>query len=480
MPVWLLVAFSIHACIATTASLHAVFHRPNARSALLWIGFVWSVPVLSAMAYLSLGFDRIHSRRALLKGRTRDELRLLYPSLPELTSVRSEHRLAEGDPLSDLHVVAGRLSQRLLLKDNDFTLLRDGEQTFPAMLADIAAAQISVNLMSYIFDEDDTGAAFIEALVAAVKRGVSARLLYDAAGCVSTPNAFFNSARDRGLRVEPFFPLNPLSARAQLYLRNHRKILTVDGKIGYFGGINISARHLASDESHPERCHDLHVRARGPLVQQLQEVFAEDWYYAAGEELVSDKHFPAIDEHGDSVGRVITGGPDEEHEHILLLFFQAINSARRTLRIATPYFIPTAALKLALRGAALRGVDTQLFLPGVSDHPLIRRASYTYLPALAQAGVKIFESPPPFVHTKAVLVDGKLALLGSANVDPRSMRLNYELMVEMSHSSVLGELEAWFDEARARGAEITLGDLKRRPWRRRFGDRAANLFSPLM
>ena len=479
MEIVAILVLGAHVVAALISSGHALINRPTPRSALLWITFLWLLPFITPVLYSIFGIDRIH-RRALLKDRTRAELRRLYPGVPAFGVL--EHRIPEtgADRLNDIHVVAAKLSRVSLLQANHFELLEDGEETFPAMIADIDAAEQGVNLMTYIFDEDPAGNDVLDALGRAAARGVPARLLFDAAGCVQTSKAFFAAARERGVMIEPFFPLNPLARRAQLNLRNHRKVLVVDGTVGYFGGINISSRHYIQDETIKGRCRDLHVRARGPVVRQLQEVFAEDWYFAVGEELLSPRHFPLIESAGSSYGRVITSGPDDEQHHLHLLLFAAIGAARHTIRLVSPYFIPDEALQFALRTAALRGVQTELYLPVETDHPMIRRAAYANLPPLARAGVRIFEMAAPFVHAKAYLIDDEWALMGSANIDPRSFSLNYEVMVEMSRSKLVVDLIQWIELMRETSTEITLQMLLDRPLRSRLVDHFANLFGPML
>ena len=479
MEVVLLLVLSVHMGIALVSSGHALIHRPTPRSALLWITFLWFLPILTPVLYLIFGVDRIH-RRALLKGRTRAELRRLYPGVSSFQGL--EHRTHEtaATRLLDIHVVATKLSKVSLLQSNHFQLLRDGEETFPAMLADIDGAKQSVNLMTYIFDEDPAGHDILDALGRAADRDVPARLLFDAAGCVATSKAFFAAARERGVMIEPFFPLNPLARRAQLNLRNHRKVLVVDGTVGYFGGINISSRHYFGDETIRGRCRDLHVRAEGPVVRQLQEVFAEDWYFAVGEELLSPRHFPILEAVGSSYGRVVTSGPDDEQFHLQLLLFAAIGAARRSIRLVSPYFIPEGALEFALRTAAMRGVRTEVYFPAETDHPMTRRAAYANLRPLVEAGVRVYEMAPPFVHAKAYLIDDEWALMGSANLDPRSFSLNYEVLVEMSRTKLIDELIDWILEMRHTAREITLTMLLERPLRSRLLDHFANLFGPIL
>ncbi len=460
------------------ASGHALINRPTPRSALLWITCLWVFPFLAFVAYLLLGIDRIN-RRALLKGRTREELRRLYPGVPALQRDYEEEKIGT-DRLHEVHLVAGRLSGRPLLRGNDFQLLQNGGETFSAMIADIEKATSSINLMTYILDEDRAGHELLRALSDAAGRGVPTRVLYDAAGCVRTPAAFIHSARERGVHMEPFFPLNPLSRRAQLNLRNHRKILTVDGQVGYFGGINISARHYHDDVDNPGRCIDLHVRGTGPVVHQLQTVFAEDWYFAVGEELLSARHFPGIDKVGRAYGRVITSGPDEEQQHFHLLLFTALGAARDSIQLVTPYFVPDPAFLFALRSAALRGVRTEVYLPCENDHPFIKRAAYANLRPLVEAGVEVFEMAAPFVHAKAYVIDEEWALMGSANLDSRSFWLNYEVMVEMSNSKLLGDLGRWIADMRTNSEQITAQILRKRTLRQRLVDHFCNLFGPVL
>ncbi|MCA9562295.1 MAG: cardiolipin synthase [Myxococcales bacterium] len=475
----LLIALAFAAGLSAWASGHALLERPTSRSALLWITYIWLVPFIGALAYSILGVDRI-SRRALLKGRTRDELRRLYPDIPALTSRELAVALDPDDPHFALYRTGGNLSLRPLLRGNRIELLRNGDETFPAMLQAIESAELSVNLMTYILDEDEVGHAFIEALAKSAARGVPTRLLYDAAGCVSTSAAFFRSAIERGVKVAPFFPLNPLAKRAQINLRNHRKSLIVDGRVGFFGSINLSERHLIENRPPTGRSIDLHARAEGPIVQQLQSVFVEDWFFAAGEELLSVRHFPQQQDVGSGFARVITSGPDEEFEHIHMMMVAAIGLADQTVQLVTPYFVPTEPLKFAIISACLRGVTVELLVPRENDHPFIRRASLAHMKPLVEAGMVVWERKPPFVHAKAVLIDNSWALLGSANLDPRSFQLSYELMVETSDPDAVTDLRRWLQTAREESQQLAPDWFEERTLRSRLLDKACALVSPLL
>ncbi|MBN1946416.1 MAG: cardiolipin synthase [Bradymonadales bacterium] len=476
--IWIPVAI-VYFLLALVASGHALINRPTPRSALVWLGTIWFFPLVGMFLYFVFGMDRIR-RRALIKGLTKVELHRLFPQIPAFQAVLREYACPESEVMADVHKVAGRLTRRPLLQNNSATLLINGEQAYPAMLQAIDQATSSINLMTYIFDEDPVGQDFIDHLAEASARGVAVRVLYDAAGSFKTSKAFFSAARERGFPIEPFFPLNPLARRAQLNLRNHRKLLVVDGRIGFLGGMNISQRHLVSDIHNPNRCMDLHLHIEGPVVQQIQEVFAEDWYYAVGEEILNPRYFPELGPAGEALARIVTGGPDEEFGHIHLLLFSAIGAARQSIQLVSPYFIPGTPLSTALRSAAMRGIETEVFLPQATDHPIIRRATYANLLPLVSAGVKVWEHPPPFVHAKAYLFDGNLALMGSPNFDPRGFRLNYELIIEISSTPMLDQLKGWIDLRRSVSRPVTVPKLKYRPLTSRLVDHFWNLLSPAL
>lgn len=359
--------------------------------------------------------------------------------------------------------------------------LWNGEEAFPAMLGAIGEAKRSIALCSYIFDGDETGVQFADALAAAASRGVQVKLLVDAVGAGGIFSRLGRILRRRRLKVASFDPIGFAPSRLLNFnLRNHRKILVTDGRVAFSGGINISSQHLMAEPARRGRCRDVHFRMKGPVVAQAMRAFSDDWHFAAGESLTGADWFPAPVREGPTVARGIPSGPDQDLERIYWALTGAVSTARHSIRIVTPYFIPEQGLRHALIAAALRGVDVRLILPEESDHRVIAWATRAYLWEFLQAGVHVTYTPPPFDHSKIVLIDGRWTLLGSANIDPRSLRLNFEYNVEAYDVALCGTLAAHFDALALKGKRVTLAQVDGRSTRVRFLDGVAKLFSPYL
>lgn len=478
LPVEFQVAFAILAAVElvllVAAGAHAVMWRREPRAAALWIAISILAPLVGPLAYFVLGINRSQRRaRRKLKGRG---------TAPEPhTACHPEARAAAVGDLEPLARLTDRVAPEPLVDGNLVEPLRDGEQAFPAMLAAIDGARRSVALCSYIFDCDETGLRFADALAAAASRGVHVRLLVDALGARGVFSRLGRVLRRRHLRAASFDPIGFAPSRlVHLNLRNHRKILVADGQVAFSGGINISARHLMADPARPGRCRDLHFRLRGPVVGQAMRAFADDWHFAAGESLSGPDWFPEPAHEGPTLARGIPSGPDQDLERIYWALVGAVTSARRSILLVTPYFIPEQGLRHALIAAALQGVDVHLLLPQETDHPVIAWATRSYLWELLQAGIRVTLSPPPFDHSKLALVDGRWALFGSANIDPRSLRLNFELNIEAYDAALCAGLAAHYEELAKKGHAVTLQEVDGRPTLVRIRDGLAKMFSPYL
>jgi cardiolipin synthase len=318
-----------------------------------------------------------------------------------------------------------RVSGRPICEGNRLGLLKNGEQAYPAMLAAIDQAQDTVGLCTYIFGNDPVGESFTLALKRAVERGVAVRVLVDGVGALYSWPTPQRRLRRAGVPVASFHvSFDPWSITT-FNLRNHRKLLVVDGRVGFVGGMNLRSHHLVETSPHPTR--DLMIRVEGPAVGQLVDVFAGDWRFAAGEAL--SWRCPSS-ERGPVRARVLPDGPDEDFDVARWTFLGAIATATASVRVVTPYFLPEEDLLTALETAALRGVAVDLVLPARSNLPYLDWASHSELPRLVARGVAVWWSPAPFDHTKLLVVDGCWAWAGSANWDARSLRLNFELGIE--------------------------------------------------
>jgi cardiolipin synthase len=443
-----------------------VIYKRESRSASIWVILLWILPAIGFLAYVLLGVNRVQRRAAKLRRRTPRHRNLSHSS---------------GEPgthFAPLARLVGEVSGRPLLPGNAVEPLLNGTEAYPAMLEAIAGARRSIMLASYIFDGDGVGAQFVQALIAAKARGVEIRVLID-----DVSNRFSLHAASRplargGIEVGIF---NPPFLPARLHaanLRNHRKIMVVDGALGFTGGMNIARRYWRDGEDQAYR--DLHFRLRGPVVAHLAEVFCDDWAFTAGERLLGEKWFPAIAPAGNVLARGIESGPDEAFGRVRWAMIGALNAAQRSARIVTPYFIPDGSLITALNAAALRGVDVDIVLPEQSDLPHVRWAAFGQLWQVLDHGCEVYLRPGPFDHSKLMVVDGAYVLLGSANWDARSLRLNFELDVECYNVEFGARMDGMVESRISQSRPYTLAQVNARPLPVKLRDGIARLFAPYL
>ncbi|UCF30730.1 MAG: cardiolipin synthase [bacterium] len=462
--------------LAVWASGHAVLNKRDPRGGTLWIFVIIILPVAGPFLYWIFGINRIH-RWGVERARTKEVAPThLYPS--EFLA-ETPHACVDLDCLQD---ISSRATGRPLLSGNRIEPLYEGNQVFPAMLEAIGGARRSVTLSTYILDRDAVGIRIIDALCAAANRGCHVRVLVDGFGTSRSALRMALKLRESGAGMSVFHPLLgwlPLR-RPGLNLRNHRKILVVDGKVGFTGGINISGRHFFSRYKRLSPVRDIHFRVSGPVVSAMQEVFAEDWLVSTGELIQGPDFFQPPEAKGDICARAVASGPDENFERIYEVVMGAIRSANREILIMTPYFIPTRALTQSLRTAHLAGVDIRIILPRHSDHPLVQAASMAYLEELLETGVSVYTAPPPFLHSKLMIVDRVWSLIGSANLDPRSFRLNFEFDLEVYSLDLAERLMAYGERTLQDSDRIDLKAFTSRPISVKLAEGVAKLFSPYL
>lgn len=466
--------------LALFASGHVVLRKRDSRSAAGWMGVIWLVPIVGSILYFLLGINRIR-RHATKVHRIRPkppQPALVAPSHPEdlsrAISPRVEH-------LEGLARIGAGVLKRPMEAGNCVVPLFGGDEAYPAMLRAIDEAQSTISLVTYIFDNDRAGHLFADALIRARQRGVAVRVLIDAVGARYTFPPIDRYLRRGGIPSARFMPSLAPAALPYLNLRNHRKIMVIDGHIGFTGGINIREgcmRSLDPKPSHP--VNDLHFRLDGPVVAHLQEAFADDWAFTTGEILQSDGWFPPLTPCGSVLARGISAGPDEDFETLRWILLGAVSSAKRSIRIVTPYFLPDAPLINALNVAALRGVRVDVVLPEKGNLALVQWASTAQLWQILERGCRVHLSPAPFDHSKVMVVDEAWSLIGSANWDARSLRLNFEFNVECYDENLAARLDEFVSERIASGREITLADVDGRSLPVRLRDGVARLFSPYL
>lgn len=466
------------AALGVGTALHVVLHKRDVRAAIGWTGLVLVFPVAGPILYWVFGVNRISRRaRTPRRGRTPSSARERV-ELPAGAAVeaRPPERLA---PIADL---VGRVVRLPLVAGNRVEPLVDGEEAYPPMLEAIAEARETLSLSTYIFDRDPAGREFEQALADAVRRGVQVRVLIDAVGARYSRPSIIGSLRRHGVPTARFMRSFAPWGLPHINLRSHRKILVADGRLGFVGGMNIRQGHrVLSGAKSPVR--DLQFRVRGPIVPHLQAVFAGDWAFATGERLAGEGWFPSATDHpaiGETLARVIPDGPDEDLDKARWCLLGALAAARDSVKIATPYFLPDQDLVTALSTAALRGVSVDVLLPSVSNLPYVQWASQGQLWQVLEHGCRIWYTRPPFDHSKLLLVDGGWAFVGSANWDPRSLRLNFELNLELYDPALCAHLDALFEDKSRDAREITAQDWRKRPLGKRLRDGLARLALPYL
>jgi cardiolipin synthase len=471
---WTLLELSL--CISVTC--HVILTKRDTRAATLWVGLIWLAPVVGTLLYVWLGINRIerHARSLRARHARCDATLPIGQCSSDMVNTQLGVHAAH---LQALTTLTNKLTQRSLTYGNRVIPLVNGDQAFPAMLDAIDQAARSISLSTYIFDNDHTGEQFKSALQRAVQRKVEVRVLIDDMGARYSWPAMPGVLTRAGIPCARFIP-PMIPTRLQFSnLRTHRKILVVDGQIGFTGGINIREGHcLALSPKHPVA--DLHFRVTGPVVTQFQEVFADDWAFTTGEILQGATWFSESTPHGDVLARGCPDGPDEHLQTFQLTLLGALSCAHSTIRIVTPYFLPDAALITALNVAALRGVQVDIVLPEQSNIKLVQWASTALLWQLLERGCRIWFSPPPFDHTKLFLIDNMAVFVGSANWDPRSLRLNFEFNLECYSSELARELTALADAKISASRAVNLNELDSRSLWIRLRDGTARLCSPFL
>jgi cardiolipin synthase len=470
--IWLALAL---AAVSLVASAHIILHKRDSRAAVAWLGAVWVLPGVGAILYLLLGLNRIKRRALELR-----EQRATTPLTVEHPSARvdADAFFVTHQDLKPLATLGDRLSGRPLLRGNAVLPLVNGDEAYPAMLAAIEGATRTVVMSSYIFAGDGIGRQFAEALGRAVTRGVAVRVLIDDVGRFYSWPSVYGALRRAQVPTARFLPLLSATGSAFFNLRNHRKVLVVDGQVAFSGGMNIRDAHMIKDPRGGATL-DVHFRLEGPIAMQLLASFAEDWAFVTRESLEGPLWHTEPVPQGETIARTITNGPDDDFEVVRHVILGAIASARTSIDIVTPYFLPDAGIITALVVAALRGVRVRIVIPQHGNIALVRWATPAILWQLLKPGCEVYFSPRPFDHAKMFVVDGTWSLLGSTNWDPRSLRLNFELDVECYCAEFASTVGTIIDERVRTARRVTLAEMDGRPLWRRLRDGIAR-FAPYL
>jgi len=475
---WHLLVAGLALLLSVLASGHAVLYKRDSRAAIAWVGFIWLAPLAGSALYFIFGVNRLRRQAVFLRSNLE---RYRAPSShPEcLPEALHQHLAKHSGHLNLLARVVGNVVHKPLLPGNQIEPLINGDEAFPAMLEAIGQAQQTISFTTYIFDHDEIGLAFASAFGEARRRGVEVRVLIDAAGTRYSLPPILQALRQEGVKYARFLPLLGLWRLLSVNLRTHRKLMVVDGRLGFTGGINVRVGHcLQRHPAHPVQ--DIHFRVRGPVVSQLQEVFTDDWLFTTGESLRDQSWFPPLEKSGPVLARSVVDGPDEDFEKLRWTILGALSIARYSVRIVTPYFLPDTAIISALNLAAMRGVLVDIILPAQSNLPFVDWASRAMWWQILEHGCRLWLTPPPFDHSKLMVVDGSWVLLGSANWDARSLRLNFEYNLECYDPELAARLDAVIEAKRTNAHLTALAEVDRRTLPSRLRDGVARLLTPYL
>lgn len=457
------------ALISTGSALHALLYKREPAAAFGWIAFCLLFPVVGPIFYFLFGINRVRVRARQLRGETGE------------TDADPSNRLPRAIPAAfrTQAQISTAVTGLPIAHDNVIDCLAGGEAAYPAMLDAIRSARETVYLSTYIFESNQTGEAFVEALAAAQERGVTVRVLLDGVGeWYSWPPVRYQLRR-RGVTVARFLPPRLLPPNPVVNLRNHRKLLIVDGQTAFTGGMNIGDRHLLQRPGRRAGIRDLHFRINGPLAAQLEQVFLDDWAFITAEQILPTAK-DTTQAKGSALCRTLVDGPNEDLHRLTMVLVGAVAAAREHIAIMTPYFLPPRELVAALQAAAVRGTRVDIILPGRNNLPFMHWATRNMLWELVKWGVRVYYQPGSFDHTKLLVVDGHYTQVGSANLDPRSLRLNFEVMVEVYDTNFGAEMTAHIEHIRQNAERITLETLDSRPLLPRIRDALAWLFTPYL
>lgn len=455
----------------------AVLRAHGVHGTLAWIFAILAFPGVGALLYLLAANPSVRRTRRR-KERARARVRGGDPRAPAEGTAAPESIVQpeRGSPLHLVHELTGLPPSA----GNTVELLSRDVAAFASILRAIDGARHSIWAEFYIVQNDATGKAFLGALTRKAAEGVEVRLLYDAVGSLSLSRSALEELEAAGGRTEAFLPVNPLRRRWAVHLRNHRKIVVVDGELGFTGGMNVgdeySGRARRRGEQH---FRDTHLALRGPAVRDLALIFAEDWSFATEEPLALPPR-PAPLPQGAALVGIVPSGPDQRHNASGLAYFACMSSASERLYLSSPYFIPDEATTRALVAAALRGVDVRILVPAHCDVWLVGVAARTYYAELIDAGALVFEYLPAMLHAKLLVVDGQRSIVGSANVDMRSFQLNFELSALVEDEPLARAIEAQFALDLAVSRAVTRAELDARSLLQRAFEGVVRLFSPLL
>lgn len=477
---WQTIGLILYGIILALVMLRILYETLSPTKTMAYLLLVFFVPVAGILFYLAFGVN-YWKKKLYNKKMSEDEMLLaaVTSGIEHYNDAMLKKIDVEQGQMGELAAMLIRDLQTPLTRHNEVTLLVNGEEKFPEMLADIAAAKDHVHIEYYIFEQDEIGSQIIELLIKKAKEGVEVRFIYDDFGSPTIKKKLEKRMRDAGIEVHPFHKILFYLLANRLNYRNHRKIVVIDGNIGYVGGINVSDKYH-NNGKHQVFWRDTHLKIKGTGVYYLQYLFITDWNFCCPNSLKPEaKHFGQVDKTlKPTYVQVVGSGPDSIQPSILFSMLQAIYLAKEELLITTPYFIPGESVVHAMRIAALSGLKVKLLVPGKSDSKLVNYAAQAYYHDLLLAGVEIYLYQKGFVHAKTLVADGKLSIVGTANMDIRSFELNFEVNAIIYDDEFSEKMRRVFYADLQHAEKINAEQWLKRPFIKKMPEKVARLLSP--
>lgn len=470
---WVSIIVVVYISLSVFTSIHVLLYKENERSSLAWIGLVIFSPVMGTLFYWLFGINRI--KRFAQKKHPRS----LKQDFLNQKGPNKFHHLPDNWHAA---ITAGyNIHPVNYTEDNSVEPLINGDMAYPAMIQSIQHAKQYVVLSSYIFDDDSLGRQFVSALTDAHDRGVIVNVLLDGIGIGYNWHKLARALRKHGVKTARFLPAVSFTNIRFINLRNHRKILCVDGDIAYIGGMNVSKSNIVKFARHP--IDDIHFKVTGPVIDQISQVFKEDWFFATGELIQFPPYKPKTTEKTIDkpvVARVLQNGPDEDHNKIRWTLINALVCAQSSVKIMTPYFIPDETLMASVHAAALRGVLIEIIVPQHSDIPCLDWVMEANFLKIVAHGIKLYRNTRPFDHSKIVIIDDIWSFIGSSNWDARSLELNFEINLECYDTGLNTTLTTFFNSKKQNALQVSEANINGLPIYKKIRNNLFRLFSPYL
>ena len=474
------ILYIIYFATAILVALYVILDNRNPTKTIAWVIVLFVLPIIGLVFYFMVGKnyrkEKIFSRKGL-----KDFERIQNMSENQLIELEDSRYITNEKIRTKLPIInlLLRNSKALLTSRNRAQILNNGTETFNSIIAELNKARDHIHLEYYIIDDDEIGNQIRTILISKASEGVKVRLIFDDVGCWKLGKRFIRSLEEAGVELYPFMSVRFPFLANRINYRNHRKIIVVDGKVCFVGGINIADRYIHGNEEIPF-WRDTHMKIEGEAVNSLQTVFLTDWFFVSGKVINDKKYFPKSRINNTQLIQITASGPDSDWSSIMQAYFSAISTAQHYVYIAVPYFIPNESILTALKTVALSGVDVRIIIPGKPDSFLAYNGTMSYMGELLEAGIRVFYYQKGFIHSKLIMVDDVFASVGTANMDIRSFDDNFEVNALIYDEKLCGDLKLMFLDDQSNSVEADLLDHENRNLRRKVIESFARIFSPLL